>query len=145
MDPQQVSQTPEQTKLSGTDPTPNNPSTGTADERDQAAGVKETDKSNLLWIIKHYKEMWSLPHRVGVRNTLRRIEYVKGNQFVVFDPYNFSFYDPFESTAQGTQGSKDDPGSGVYAYVNNVTSLCGHAGQHAPSHTLFAAGCRQRP
>src|SRR5271170_4297349 len=87
--------------VSGQEPTPNNPVTGTTEQRLDADGLTENDKKNLLFVKRHYTEMWSLPRRITVRNTLRRLEYVKGNQYISFDPYSFNFYDPLDAYGGG--------------------------------------------
>src|ERR1700735_1888021 len=109
--------------VAGTEPTPDNPVQGTADQRQQVDGLTEDDKKNFLFVKRHYTEMWSLPRRITVRNTLRRLEYVKGNQYISFDPYSFNFYDPFDggNNIDGMLGGADDlGGEDVYAYVTNV-------------------------
>lgn len=107
--------------VSGTETTPDNPSKGTAEDRQKALQLTDDDKKNIMLIVSHYEELWSLPRRVVVRNTLRRYEYVKGNQYISFDPYNFSFFDPFDASVTGSQQGQDDAQAGsVYAYVTNV-------------------------
>lgn len=107
---------------SGTEPTPDNPVQGKTEQRLDKFGLTEEDKKNLLFIKRHYTEMWSLPRRITVRNTLRRLEYVKGNQYISFDPYSFNFYDPIDSSSNGNSllGNDELAGDDIYAYVSNV-------------------------
>lgn len=101
--------------------TPDNPILGTPEENAQKAGLSAKGKENLLKIRQKYIEMWSLPRRVAVRNILRKFEYVKGNQYISFDPYNFAFYDPFDTSTSGSQQGNDDGSPGdIYCYVTNV-------------------------
>lgn len=101
--------------------TPDNPIEGTAEQRQQAAGLSDNAKANLLSIRQKYVEMWSLPRRIVTRNLLRKFEYVKGNQYISFDPYNFAFYDPFDTSVEGSQQGNDEANPGnIYCYVTNV-------------------------
>lgn len=108
--------------VSGREPTPDNPVQGSAEQRKQQAGITEADEKLFLEVKRHYTEMWSLPRRINVRNTLERLEYVKGNQYISFDPYSFSFYDPFEGGGDASVLGFNDQmaGDDVYSYVNNI-------------------------
>src|SRR5208282_173547 len=131
--PQMAGATPPQPRsmqqaTSGTEPTPDNPAQGTTEQRLDANGLTEDDKKNLLFVTRHYTEIWSLPRRITVSNTLRRLEYVKGNQYISFDPYSFNFYDPMDAysgagglgTAGGLLGNDALGGEDIYQYVSNV-------------------------
>lgn len=107
--------------VAGSEPTPDNPAKGTAEQRLDANGLSEDDRKNLMFVKRHYTEMWSLPRRITVRNTLRRLEYVKGNQYISFDPYSFNFYDPLDASASnGMMGDAELGGEDIYSYVTNV-------------------------
>lgn len=103
------------------DPTPSNPQSGkTPEDAVDKFGLTKLDRDNLISIRRRYKEDWSMVRRIYVRNILRRMEYLKGNQYYVVGPDGFTFQDPFQ-TSQGGQGTEQGQDSQeVYKYVTNI-------------------------
>jgi hypothetical protein len=99
------------------DPTASNPQTQTPDQKLDQYGMTKRDRDNLLWLRRTYKEQRSQPRRIWVRDRLRIMEYLKGNQYYVIGPDGFSFQDPFATQGQGTQQGNDQD---IYHYVTNI-------------------------
>src|SRR5438270_4569120 len=99
------------------DPTASNPQTQTPDQKLDQYGLTKRDRDNLLWLRRTYKEQRSQPRRIWIRDRLRIMEYLKGNQYYVIGPDGFSFQDPFATQGQGTQQGNDQD---IYHYVTNI-------------------------
>lgn len=101
------------------DPTPSNPSQATGEqEKPDANGLLKKDRDNLMYIRRTYKERWSSQRRAIVRGILKRMEYVKGNQFYSVSPDGVTFQNPFDQSGDGTQQSND--ADSIYSYVTNI-------------------------
>jgi hypothetical protein len=101
------------------DPTPSNPQKGKPEDIEDTNGLNKKDRENLMTIRRLYKEQWTMVRRVYLRNMLRKMEYLKGNQYYVVGPDGFTFQDPFQSQA-GSQGSEQGKDQDVYKYVTNI-------------------------
>jgi hypothetical protein len=103
------------------DPTASNPQSGKAEEALDANGLTKHDRDNLMTVRRVYLERWSMPRRILVRNILRKMEYLKGNQYYVVGPDGFTFIDPFASTDAANIGTQqNENGNDYYRYVTNI-------------------------
>lgn len=93
-----------------------NPNLQSPTENLQAAGVSEAQKKLLLEVRRRLTDKNSYIRRSHVRRVSRNFEYFKGNQYIVWDPYQNRFLCPFDDTSNGTNQNTDD----FYHYVNNV-------------------------
>lgn len=100
------------------DPTASNPQTGKPEDALDANGMTKKDRDNVMLIRRMYLEDWSQPFRILTRNILKKMEYLKGNQYYVVGPDGFTFQDPFAESDTGSQQGKDD--NDYYKYVTNI-------------------------
>ncbi len=103
------------------DPTASNPQTGKPEDALDANGMNQRDRDNVMTVRRMYMERWSMPRRILVRNILRKMEYLKGNQYYVVGPDGFTFQDPFaegDVAGSGSQQGKDS--DDYYRYVTNI-------------------------
>lgn len=99
------------------------PAQGSPDERKKAFGLQPGDEKLLLKVYQDFKREWTIPRRQTIRDTLRHIEYSKGNQYIVWDPFTTT-YQPYSSavssSAAGVQGSEQGTDSVQYQCEVNV-------------------------
>jgi hypothetical protein len=61
-----------------------------------------------------------MPRRRRIRQIMRAHEYLKGNQYISFDPYQFVYYDPLEAVYEG---NTEDEDLGIYRYCTNFYQM----------------------
>jgi hypothetical protein len=74
----------------------------------------------LIEIVDKYILEWNMPRRRRIRQIMRAHEYLKGNQYISFDPYQFVYYDPLEAIYEG---NTEDEDLGIYRYCTNFYQM----------------------
>jgi hypothetical protein len=96
-----------------------NPKLGEPEKRLDAQGIDQQMRTDLVSVRRQHKMRWSTQRRAIVREILRMVEYLKGNQYYNFDSLGFNFYDPFnQGGTAGSQQGQDDVN--VYRRVTNI-------------------------
>src|SRR6185437_12443277 len=81
----------------GTEVSRRNPQPTPFDQKLQQLQVSRESINKALQVRRELKESWAMQRRLKIRETLKAIEYGKGNQFIVLDPYTDAYYNPFVS------------------------------------------------
>lgn len=118
--PQQPVQAP-QTQGSGAEASRRTPVDMPFDQTLAQYKISRRHINLILGTRRELKESWGFQRRLKIRKTLKAIEYGKGNQFVVLDPYTDAYYNPFMNGGFTTSG---DPLSeanlqNLYQYSHN--------------------------
>lgn len=108
-----------------TEPSSIQPVTETVQDKLKAMGAKDPDKvlGDLIKIRRLQKSLNAPQRRAKIMSSLKAIEYDKGNQYIVPDPYSTSWYDPFSEEAGSGEASGTEQGKGnpyVYRYQTNI-------------------------
>lgn len=113
-----IPQEPEIPQKPSDEATVTDPQTLSEKEVQEVIQLTDEQKKALMDVRKKYKQKYSFTRRQNVRRVSRNFEYLKGNQYIVWDPYTGRFYSPFEENAQGSDSGQDD--QDFYKYVNNI-------------------------
>jgi hypothetical protein len=123
---------PQQMSMEPPPQAPGSPSAGQSEERtpdsaqtppeaqQQKQQYSEKVKKALIEIVDKYVLEWNMPRRRRVRQIMRAHEYLKGNQYISFDPYQFVYYDPLEAVYEG---NTEDEDLGIYRYCTNFYQM----------------------
>ena len=84
------------------------PQQETREQRLMRLGVDKDTESLLLEVRRRHLRRWSMQYRTIVREILRKIEYLKGNQYYNFDHFAFNWYDPSQDVTEGSEQDNDD-------------------------------------
>jgi hypothetical protein len=79
------------------------------------------DGKQILEVRRKYKQKWSIIRMDRVRKCSRNLEYIKGNQYIVYQ--DGRWFSPFEESS-GITGSEQGEDESFYKYINNVTQWC---------------------
>jgi hypothetical protein len=111
---------------------PPGPTAGQSEERTPDASQSQQESQQqkqvyskriqdaLIEIVDKYILEWNMPRRRRIRQIMRAHEYLKGNQYISFDPYQFVYYDPLEAVYEG---NTEDEDLGIYRYCTNFYQM----------------------
>lgn len=84
-------------------------------------GLSKEDEKSILEVRRKYKQKWSTIRMDRVRKCSRNLEYIKGNQYIVYQ--DGRWFSPFDENG-GASGSEQGEDESFYKYINNVTQWC---------------------
>lgn len=102
------------------EPTQDDPSKGTPEEKQQQAGLSDAAKRALLNLRRDYKLSWTPNRRAIVSRVLKAFEFLKGNAYPSFDPDGFQWYNALAAATDGL-GNNADPD--LYQFNNNIYQM----------------------
>lgn len=100
------------------EPTVSSPQTQSGEEIQAAINLSDDQKKDILEVRRRYKQKWSQIRRDRIRKMSKNLEYIKGNQYLIWDPLTTRWYSPFDMGASGSEQGTDD--WGFYKYVSNI-------------------------
>src|SRR6185437_9758862 len=88
--------------------------------------VSPDDKKKILKLINDYKMSWFWKRRAIVKRTLKAKEFLKGNQFIGFDPDTFQWFDAIQEAFNSQEDSKIDD-LNLYKFATNFYQMLAFA------------------
>lgn len=110
--PLQVPQNQQQTETSR-----QNPAKGDRIQRLEQMGLNQKMRENILYVTRELTNQWAEQIIQKQRETAKALEYSKGNQFVVLDPFTNNYYNPL----QGGLGGADTFNAATLANLYQVS------------------------
>lgn len=95
--------------------------------RAEAQGLEldDSEKRELIELVRRYKQSWFLQRRMIVKRVLKAYEFFKGNHFISFDPESFQWFDALEAAFSGQASPTED--LSLYRFATNFYQMLGFA------------------
>ena len=87
--------------------------------------LTDTEKHELIELVRRYKQSWFLRRRMIVKRVLKAYEFFKGNHFISFDPESFQWFDALQASFNLEESKNDD--LSLYQFATNFYQMLGFA------------------
>src|SRR5215468_3065573 len=94
-------------------------------EPNQQEALSDSEKHDLIDLVRRYEQKWHLQRRMIVKRVLRAHEFFKGNHFISFDPDSFQWFDALEAAFSGDDSQNED--LNLYQFATNFYQMLGFA------------------